>query len=310
MVNEEETNRELCFGALHTKVLAHREPEIPATTPIVFEGRWPKIPCTISRRRGSKDTIIRVAVENSNSTFGMLSNESAGAIANLYDGLAGGPIRFQSSILPQPRKSESSLGHMILEFEVILYGRPSLFQNVGNLLSQKNIYLQQPLEYDRHTRYQNPHYYTKNQRLKTGYAPQPRILDISKTAEEIQQEIDSVFEKVMATEAKLPEKEPPPEITTPLYVNQWDVVNGRYKHQKQALYWLETREAEPTYDDRPDNPSLWRTKQSKGQLVYSNIITNQETKTRPPESRGGILADDVRPPLCHELTSDGSRQDD
>jgi hypothetical protein len=293
MVNEEETNRELCFGALHTKVLAHREPEIPPNTPIVFEGRWPKIPCTISRRRGSKDSIIRVAVDSSTSTFGMLSNESAGAIANLYDGLAGGTIRFQSSILPQPRKSESSLGHMILEFEVTIYGKPSLFQNVGNLLSAKNIYLQQPLEYDKNTRYQNPHYYTKNQRLKTGFAPQPRIQDISKTVEEIQQEIDSVFEKVMATEGKLPEKEAPAEITTPLYTPRYGWTNGRYKHQKQALYWLTTREAEPTYDDRPDNPTLWRTKQSKGQLVYSNVITNQETRTKPLESRGGILADDV-----------------
>ena len=253
MVNEEETNRELCFGALHTHVLAHREPEIPPTTPIVFAGRWPKIPCTISRRRGSKDTIIRVSVENSTSTFGMLSNESAGAIAALYDGLAGGQIRFQSSILPQPRKSENSLGHMILEFEVIIYGKPSLFQNVGNLLSSKNIYLQQPLEYDKHTRYQNPHYYTKNQRLKTGFAPpQPRIQDISKTAEEIQQEIDSVFEKVMATEAKLPEKDAPDEITTPLYdtVGKMRLIEGTSTRNRPCIGLRHEKRSQLTMTDR------------------------------------------------------------
>ncbi len=70
-------------------------------------------------------------------------------------------------------------------------------------------------------------------------------------------------------------------------------VDVRYKHQKQALYWLAEREAENTFEDRVDNPSLWRTRQKGGQMVYYNLITNQETKLRPPDSRGGILADDV-----------------
>jgi hypothetical protein len=218
VVNEEETNRELCFGALRTKVLAHYEPEIPPSIPVVFENHWPRIPCVIYRRPGSKDTIIRVSVENSTSSFGMISHESAAAIAALYDGLAGGTIRFQCAILPQPRKTESSTGHIIFEFEVVVYGKPSLFQNVGNLLSSKNLYLQQPLEYDKTTRYQNPHYYIKHQRLKTGVFQQPRFQDVSKTPEEIQRDIDSVFDKLMATEAKLPEKEAPEAIVTPLYI--------------------------------------------------------------------------------------------
>jgi hypothetical protein len=76
------------------------------------------------------------------------------------------------------------------------------------------------------------------------------------------------------------------------------VLTDRYKHQKQALYWLERREAEPTYEDTPDNPCLWRTRQKGGQTVYYNLITNQETKIEPDESRGGILADDVRNQCC------------
>lgn len=147
----------------------------------------------------------------------MLSNESAGAIAALYDGLAGGHVRFQPRILPQPRKTtENGIGHMILEFEVILYGKPSLFQNVGNLLSSKNIYLQQPLDYDKHTRYQNPHYYAKQQRSKV-FVNQPRFQDVSRTAEEVQRDIDTVFDKLMETEALLPEKEASNVIVTPLY---------------------------------------------------------------------------------------------
>jgi hypothetical protein len=217
VLNEEETNRELCFGALRTKVLAHREPEVPPDIPITFESHWPRIPCTISRRRLSKDHIIRVLVKDSPSSFGMLSNESAAAIAALYDGLVGGPIRFGCAILPQPRRPENSLGHLILEFEAVLYGRPSLFQKVGDMLSSKNIYLQQPLEYDKSARYQNPHYHIKLQRLKTGVLQPPRYQDISRTVEEIQRDIDSVFDKIMASEAKLPEKEAPDVIVTPLY---------------------------------------------------------------------------------------------
>ena len=202
---------------MRTKILAHREPEIPPSLIVVFENHWPRIPCTISRRKGSKDIIVLVFVENSTSAFGMVTNESAAAIAALYDGLAGGTIRFQCAILPQPRKPESSLGHIIFEFEVVIYGKPSLFQNVGELLSSKNLYLQQPLDYDKTTRYQNPHYYIKHQRLKTGVLQQPRFQDVSKTAEEIQNDIDSVFDKLMATEAKLPEREAPDAIVTPLY---------------------------------------------------------------------------------------------
>jgi hypothetical protein len=292
LVNEEETNRELCFGALRTKVLAHREPKIPLGT-VTFDNHWPKIPCTIARRKLSKETIVRVSEEGSTSSFGMLSNESAGAVSALYDGLAGGTVRFQTFILPQPRKPNSALGHMILDFEVIIYGKPSLFQRVGDLLSAKNMYLVQPLEYDKNTRYQNPHYYVKQQRAK-----QPKYQDVARTAEEIQQDIDKVFDKLMATEAKLPETEAPDAITTPLY-----------KHQKQALFWLSDRESTPTYDDRPENPSFWRTRMKGGQMVYYNIITNQETKIQPPESRGGILADDV-PIYISWLTTDGSWEDD
>jgi hypothetical protein len=295
VVNEEETNRELCFGALRTKVLAHREPKIPHGT-VVFNEHWPKIACTIARRKLSKETIVRVAEEGSSTSFGMLSNESAGAVSALYDGLAGGNVRFQSFILPQPRKPESSLGHMILEFEVIIYGKPSLFQSVGDLLSAKNMYLMQPLQYDKNTRYQNPHYYVKQQRAKTGILSQPRYQDVARTAEEVQQDIDKVFDKLMATEALLPEKEAPEVITTPLY-----------KHQKQALHWLADRESPQTYDERPDNPSLWRTRMKGGQTVYYNTITNQETKIKPPESRGGILADDVVT-LSAMTDVDGSRQ--
>ena len=92
-----------------------------------------------------------------------------------------------------------------------------MFQKVGDLLSSKNLYLQQPLEYDQTARYQNPHYYVKLQRLKTGVLQPPRFQDVARTAEEIQRDIDSVFDKIMASEAKLPEKEAPESILTPLY---------------------------------------------------------------------------------------------
>jgi hypothetical protein len=45
-------------------------------------------------------------------------------------------------------------------------------------------------------------------------------------------------------------------------------------------------------------------------MVYYNIITNQMAKTKPLESRGGVLADDVitLPYLC--LIVDGSWEND
>ena len=185
---------------------------------MTFDFHWPRIPCKIYRRKNQKDTIIRVGAEHSPTTFGMISNESAGAIAALYDGLARGPLRFQAFILPQPKKEGTGSMHMILEFEVIIYGKPSQFQAVGDLLSTKNIYLSQPSGFDKNTRYQNPHYHIKQQRARTGVLVQPRYQDVTKTAEEIQQEIDSVFDKVMASEVHLQEKESPNTIVTQLYL--------------------------------------------------------------------------------------------
>jgi hypothetical protein len=296
IINEEETNREVCFGALHTKVLAYREPEIPPHT-VLFDSHWPKIPCKLYRKKNATDVVIRVGVENYASTFGMISNESAGALVALHDGLAGGQVRFQAYVLPQPRKTggETASMHMILEFEVVVYGQRTQFQAIGDLLSAKNMYLAMPLEYDKSTRYQNPHCHIRQQRAKTGVLVPPRFQDVPKTQEEIQRDIDSVFENLMVSEAKLPEKEAPREITTELYGPMLGRADGRYKHQKQALHWLATREAGPTYEDVPDNPSLWRARLKNGQKVYYNLVTNQETKSAPPESRGGILADDVVP---------------
>ena len=65
------------------------------------------------------------------------------------------------------------------------------------------------------------------------------------------------------------------------------------------------------YEDIPDNLCLWRTRRKGGHTVYYNLITNQETKIKPVESRGGILADDVAHLLLwYSNGTDGSGKDD
>jgi len=68
-----------------------------------------------------------------------------------------------------------------------------------------------------------------------------------------------------------------------------------YGHQKKALTFLLEREREvPDPDGK--FPSLWQKKPSAltGQISWFHLVTQREAETEPKESKGAILADDVR----------------
>lgn len=106
-----------------------------------------------------------------------------------------------------------------------------------------------------------------------------------RSAEEIRNQIDGVF-KGLRSATDLPLVEASPCMATTLY-----------KHQKQALYFLLEREKQEDYADNEKNvlTSLWRVRHPPhGHPVYLNVVTNQESSSKPLTMRGGILADDVR----------------
>lgn len=107
---------------------------------------------------------------------------------------------------------------------------------------------------------------------------------------EQQAQIDAVYVNLRGGE-ELPETDPGPRITTPMYA-----------HQKQALTFLLEREKERSFDEllakgdgRVASVSLWEAAQTRnGQIVkYRNIVTHVTTEKIPRICRGAILADDM-----------------
>lgn len=68
-----------------------------------------------------------------------------------------------------------------------------------------------------------------------------------------------------------------------------------YPHQKKALTFLLEREHEQTLSDGTFS-SLWQERKNPltGQPSWYHIVTQRETFDEPKESKGCILADDVR----------------
>jgi hypothetical protein len=74
-----------------------------------------------------------------------------------------------------------------------------------------------------------------------------------------------------------------------------EVGTSLYGHQKKALTFLLEREREVPGPDGGFS-SLWQKKLSPltSQVSWFHLVTQRETEDEPGESKGAILADDVR----------------
>ena len=261
-------------------------PEVPPKA-IVFPTQWPKITCFLRRPADATDRDTRVIVyttlDDESTDIGTLAADLGVAIAPLLDGLAGHSVAFSSRIPPRPKEPEHTglnvPRSMHLPIEVVIYGNETSLSPVGYLLAQRNSLPMAPLDYDRTTKYVNP----RPTSLTTRSLPSSgQVQTVTKTAEEIRDEVEKVFES-FGNHDNLPTAEPCPEIITPMY-----------PHQLQALFWIRVHEAEEDYSSPEFNTSIWRETSSQvGVKVYRNVITNQESSKKPPNPRGSVLADDM-----------------
>lgn len=104
---------------------------------------------------------------------------------------------------------------------------------------------------------------------------------------ELEGDVEKLFKSLQDEAANLPERDPPAPITSRLF-----------PHQKQALYWMSSKERiRNTFSDEY-KVLFWHKRIINGETVYFNSATNSTVKQLPPNAQGGILADDVpRPAL-------------
>ncbi|KAL7269867.1 hypothetical protein RUND412_007451 [Rhizina undulata] len=272
---------ELCFGMINNaSVSAHMVPA-PAPASDKFPASWPLIP--VKLLRGNPDSLVICAIDHSGKEFGCVDINTARALAPLMDKKL---VRTQARLMAREKRGGEKVGDQVsqhLKMFINIYGTKNVIATVGTMLSQKNVFLQRPL-YSDGLEYKNPHYGENNARTwsrSSGRSNGSGPSYVSRTAEEAKADVNGVFDSLLRSD-KLPEMDPPAGIKTPLL-----------SHQKQGLYFLKSKERERTFsEDEAGNSSLWRLrKRSGGGVSYYNVITGEESRDRPAEVLGGILAD-------------------
>ena len=176
-----------------------------------------------------------------------------------------------------PYGSRRGDSRLPLELYVILYGRPSQFEDVGKFAARCNLFLQHPVHCDRNVLYKNPHCLTPR------YDETTFTYDLGKAAFSSDYSSDTLSNPIdlfttSEDRARLEEADSPNDLHTTLY-----------KHQKQALtFMLEREEGWGLDGPRRD---VWKSDLVAGRLTYINTITARRQYKPPPSFRGGLLID-------------------
>ncbi|KAF9429063.1 hypothetical protein BGZ76_001870 [Entomortierella beljakovae] len=288
MINDLEAARQLCFGMIQSLVVTLYPRQLEYE-----DGK--SDPVTI--RRTTTGDKASLAVEHEAGLYGYIVSELAETLVPLADA---NMVWWEAHVPRQKRHNNVSV-----PVNIILYGSQEHQMTVAKALHGK-VRLEDPIVFDHRTRYSNPLLPAPGEKLspydvwRGVTAPTiPYTNGLSsrahgysgygggttaRSAEEIRNQIDGVF-KGLRSSTDLPLVEAAPCMTTALY-----------KHQKQALYFLLEREKPEDYTDNEKNKltSLWRVRfPPHGHPVYLNVVTNQESSSKPTTMRGGILADDM-----------------
>ncbi|KAL9062927.1 MAG: hypothetical protein Q9157_008530, partial [Trypethelium eluteriae] len=285
-------DKEVCLGTVtNSTIRAHN---VPTPKKDLKGNFWPPIPVTFLRVPLSKDSTIDV-VDPSGNHFGKLDMRIAFGLAPLLDGYSTNRLRLFGVVQPRKKIPHHQPGQAVSEtyfVHITLLAPKKMVPGLGKFLSQKQIFLHTPNIVLLKTLFKlnveviNPHK-PKDHTPKPvpaaayGYSNGKTLGSSSgfavRTAEEIQRDVNGMFDKLTSHE-DLPLKETPARIATDLMT-----------HQKQGLYFMTDKE---TLKDEDEGDSFWQKKQRQnGVTYYQNVLTGIEWSRRPPSVQGGILAD-------------------
>jgi len=278
-------DEEVCFGMVDgAKINCHKIPAPkPGSIAIGGESFWPQVKVVLKRITSSENREISV-YDYTRSIFGTIDSKTANCIAPLLDSY----LRIRTDCrIPSRRKDPGELqpGQSVsraIKFELMLYGPRKACSSIGRHFSRQHMKLLSPPRVEAGVKVAIP--------PTTGNVPPPVTNPSTyhppghtavRNVEEIRSEVLGVFDSLPRSD-ELPEMDPSPHVTTELL-----------KHQRQALYFMTSRERDAILDaDDTIVRSTWRCRKDRhGANVYYNVVTNQSQRERPPEALGGILAD-------------------
>ncbi|KAF4513512.1 hypothetical protein G6O67_000776 [Ophiocordyceps sinensis] len=278
-------DEEVCYGMVKSSLNCSKVPSPkPGTQSLWGPGYHPAIKIMLKRQVG--DTSLKIhASDHTREIIGAVEPKSAVAFCPLLDTNIG--LRTECRIPPQHKMPGEEPGQPTSRayvLDVFMYGTIRYAKSVGALLQKHNLKLLAPYIVQKGIRVYNPHNVEfRPPPPKTYPADSQGSLAsaANRTVEEIRSEVMGVFDSLKRND-DLASMEPDPCVTTPLL-----------KHQSQGLYFMAMREKPLQEQGKEDGlVSFWRAKvNASGQRMYSNVITGQEQRSAPPETRGGILAD-------------------
>lgn len=289
VVISDSQEKEVCYGRIEgTKIFAHQVPDPGNKANYLSRNEWPTMRLQFRRFPG-KDNIIRV-LDPTGKDFGNIDVKTSQGLAKLLD--SKNPRYRAQARLMNRRKTSGADQYPTapcseyLDLVINVYGPKSKAEAIGKFFKTKMLKLLTPFAVDAGKEICNPHEpkIPRNDVLpRTSYTmPSTSVVGfVSRTAEEIRNDVLGMFDSLQKSE-NLPEMEAEASVITPLL-----------GHQKQALFFMVSKEQERVFgDNEEDNNSLWRLRiRPNGQRTYYNVITGQEEHRKPPETLGGILAD-------------------
>jgi hypothetical protein len=276
--------KEVCFGVIReSKVSAHTVPT-PLPGSDKYQHAWPPIPIAL-KRGGNASMLTICAFDTKGKEFGCVDINTARALVPLLDMKI---VRTVARTCGRAKNGEMVGGPITssdpgISVFIHLYGQEDKATTVGNILTQKGVVLHEPTEQlEKGIEYKNPQLRNGIRQVWGGGKTRgPNVGYFARTADEIRTDVNKIFDRLEESD-NVPEMEADPRIKTPLL-----------KHQKQGLYFMTNKEKEQTFsEDSKVNSSIWRIQtRPGGQKVYLNIITEVESKEKPTQVLGGILAD-------------------
>ncbi|KAG5950677.1 hypothetical protein E4U53_004596 [Claviceps sorghi] len=285
MIIDDPKDEEVCYGMVKTRLNCSRVPAPkPGMRSLWGPGYNPGIKIVLKRQIGERSLKIQ-ACDHTREMIGLVDPSSSAALTPLLD--TNIRLRTDCRIPPHPKKPGEEPGQAVsrsYELDVVMYGPQRYARAVGALLSKHSMKLIAPHMVQKGIKVCNPH-------VSEWRPAPPKVYPTNahgtystmanRTVEEIRSEVMGVFDSLKRND-DLPLMEPDARILTPLL-----------QHQKQGLYFMATRE-KPLQEQSTEKGmvSIWQTKVNvRGETSYLNVITGDEQRETPPETRGGILAD-------------------
>ncbi|KAL1640461.1 hypothetical protein SLS58_006959 [Diplodia intermedia] len=273
---------EVCLGKIQDALISVCM--IPSPQPHAFQGsvnQWPAFKVSLRRRPAAADRLITVT-DPCGRDFAYVHASLAIGLSPLMDNKLL-KLRIDARLDSRRRKPGENAGSAVsmqLPLNIHLFAPRKFAKDIGRFLSHssRQIWLRDPTINIRGIPYDNPQAIKSTvPRVQPGPSnSQPGYGFVARSVEEIRSDVISMFDSLTKSD-DIPAMQQPDIIVTNLLA-----------HQTQALHFMTSREAE----DAEDKGSLWKSKlRANGERYFYNIISGQETRTQPPPTRGGILAD-------------------